>query len=185
MSRVDNEMTRPQGQADSAELFPPRPGETALPFDPALSPGDGHVVFLGRIRSPWKTREDCPKNMAAARQAGGGGLVELDAQYRGGLAGLEHSSHLILLSWLHHSPRNLILQKPRHTLEAKGVFALRSPARPNPIGVHVVRLVEIDAAAGVLRLDAVDVLDGTPLIDVKPYFASTDTIPDAVRGGGG
>jgi tRNA-Thr(GGU) m(6)t(6)A37 methyltransferase TsaA len=181
MSRADKKMTLPQ--EPSAELFPPREGETALAFDPANAEGDASVVFIGRVRSPWTTREDCPKNMAAAREAGGGGLVEIDAAYRPGLAGLAGISHVILLTWLHHSPRNLILQKPRHAAEAKGVFALRSPARPNPVGVHVVRLTGLDVAAGMLRLEAVDVLDGTPLIDVKPYFASTDSVPEAVRPG--
>ena len=58
---------------------------------------------------------------------------------------------------------------------------MRSPARPNPIGLHVVRLLAVDAARGLLRLEAIDVLDGTPVVDVKPYYASTDAIPDATR----
>ena len=57
-----------------------------------------------------------------------------------------------------------------------GVFALRSPARPNPIGLHVARLVSIDVEAGLLALDAIDALDGTPVIDLKPYFASIDSV---------
>ncbi|RVA76276.1 tRNA (N6-threonylcarbamoyladenosine(37)-N6)-methyltransferase TrmO, partial [Mesorhizobium sp. M7A.F.Ca.CA.001.08.2.1] len=85
----------------------------------------------------------------------------------------------IILSWLHHAPRDLIVQKPRHAAEAKGVFSLRSPARPNPIGLHVARLVGLDQNTGRIDLDAIDVLDGTPVIDIKPYFASTDAIPEA------
>ncbi|MBL8581370.1 MAG: tRNA (N6-threonylcarbamoyladenosine(37)-N6)-methyltransferase TrmO [Rhizobiaceae bacterium] len=178
MSLVGQKMTR---QASSHPLFPPREGEVALPFDPASADGDARIVFIGRIRSPWKSRDDCPKNMAAAHDAGGGGTVEINTPYRAGLIGLVGTSHLILLSWLQHSPRNLILQKPRHATEPKGVFALRSPARPNPVGVHVVRLTRLDAEAGRLGLEAIDVLDGTPLIDVKPYFASTDAVPEATR----
>lgn len=159
----------------------PREGEIALDFDPAALPPDGHVVFIGRILSPWKTREECPKNMRAAREIGKVAHLELDPAYRGGLAGLQEFSHIVILTWLHRSQRNLIVQKPRHATESKGVFALRSPARPNPIGLHIVRLVELDKVAGRLTLEAIDVLDGTPVIDIKPYFTSVDAIPNATR----
>ena len=91
-------------------------------------------------------------------------------------------SHIAILTWLNRAPRNLIVQKPRHASAAKGVFALRSPARPNPIGLHVARIVSIDATAGRITLEAIDVIDGTPVIDIKPYFASTDSIPGATGG---
>lgn len=159
----------------------PREGEIALDFDPAKLPPDGYVVFIGRILSPWKTREECPKNMGAAREIGQAAHLELDPAYRGGLAGLQEFSHIVILTWLDRSQRNLIVQKPRHATESKGVFALRSPARPNPIGLHIVRLVELDKVAGRLTLEAIDVLDGTPVIDIKPYFTSVDAIPNATR----
>ena len=161
-------------------MFEQREGEQALPEDPAGMPGDGHIVFIGRIRSPWTRREDCPKNMGAAREKGGGATVEIDAPYRPGLEGLGRASHVVVLTWLQHAPRNLIIQKPRHAAEAKGVFALRSPARPNPVGLHVVRMVGLDIEAGVLTLEAIDVLDGTPVIDLKPYIPSVDAYPHAV-----
>ena len=160
-------------------MFEPREGEIALAEDPAAMVGDAQLVFIGRIRSPWTTREDCPKNMAAARASGQQASIEIDQQYRPGLEGLAGSSHVVVLSWLGFAPRNLIIQKPRHADRAKGVFALRSPARPNPVGLHVARLVALDAAAGLLTLDAIDALDGTPVIDLKPYFASIDSFPDA------
>jgi tRNA-Thr(GGU) m(6)t(6)A37 methyltransferase TsaA len=164
--------------------FGKRDGEQALPFDPATVRGNDHVVFIGRIRSPWKGRQDCPKNMDAARERGGGATLEIDLPFRPGLEGLQGFSHIAVLTWLDRSPRNLLLQKPRHAAVAKGVFALRSPARPNPVGLHIARLAALDIPAGRITLDAIDVLDGTPIIDLKPYFASTDSIPDAtpVRG---
>ncbi|MEP9396290.1 tRNA (N6-threonylcarbamoyladenosine(37)-N6)-methyltransferase TrmO [Mesorhizobium sp. KR2-14] len=161
-------------------MFETREGEQALPEDPAAMSGDDHIVFIGRIRSPWTTREDCPKNMGAAREKGGGATIEIDAPYRPGLAGLDRASHVVILTWLQHAPRNLIIQKPRHASEARGVFALRSPARPNPVGLHVVRMVGLDIEAGVLTLEAIDVLDGTPVIDLKPYIPNVDAYPDAV-----
>ena len=118
--------------------------------------------------------------MRAARKSGRPATLIVDAPYREGLAGLEGISHVAILTWLHHAPRNLIVQKPRHATAPKGVFALRSPVRPNPIGLHVVRLIGIDAEAGQLDLEAIDVLDGTPVVDIKPYFASVDSVPEAV-----
>ncbi|MEW9804885.1 tRNA (N6-threonylcarbamoyladenosine(37)-N6)-methyltransferase TrmO [Mesorhizobium sp. ZMM04-5] len=160
-------------------MFEAREGEIALDKDPAAMAPDAGVVFIGRIRSPWTTRADCPRNMAAARAAGRQATIEIAPPYRAGLGGLGGTSHVVVLSWLGRAARNLIIQKPRHAAEPKGVFALRSPARPNPVGLHVAGLVALDAAAGLLTLDAIDVLDGTPVIDLKPYFASIDSFPDA------
>jgi len=162
-----------------------REGEIALAFDPADLPADGHVVFIGRIRSPWTGRDECPKNMGAARDAGKHATIEVDAPYRPGLDGLKGTTHLALLTWLDRAPRNIIVQNPRHAGTSKGTFALRSPARPNPIGLHIVTVVSLDREAGLIGIDGVDVLDGTPLLDIKPYFASVDSVPDAAVGRSG
>jgi tRNA-Thr(GGU) m(6)t(6)A37 methyltransferase TsaA len=158
-----------------------REGERELPFDPAERAADAGVVFVGTVRSPWIERLDCPKNMAAARERGLPARVEIAEAYREGLTGLDRFSHLVLLTWLDRSDRNLIVQMPRHATEPRGTFSLRSPARPNPIGLHVARIVSVDIGSGIVGIDAIDVLDGTPVIDVKPYFASIDAFPDATR----
>ncbi len=166
----------PNGAAPTAA----REGEVPLAFDPASLAADAGLVFIGRINSPWKTRADCPRNTREARERGAQpATVAIDAPYRAGLSGLAGGSHVFLLTWLHGAQRNLIIQKPRHASVAKGVFALRSPVRPNPIGLHAVRLLALDAEAGFLTVDAIDVLDGTPVIDVKPYFPSVDAFPEA------
>jgi tRNA-Thr(GGU) m(6)t(6)A37 methyltransferase TsaA len=157
-----------------------RDGELALSFDPGELEGDGRIVFIGRIRSPWMNREDCPKNMRDARERGRPASVEIAESYRAGLDGLERASHVVILSWFDRAARNLIVQKPRQASRATGTFALRSPVRPNPIGLHVAKLVSLDRQAGLLAIDAIDVLDGTPVLDLKPYFASIDAFPDAV-----
>lgn len=162
-------------------MFEQREGEVSLSGDPAAGADDARLAYIGRIASPWKRREDCPKNMNAARERGGTATVTLDPAYRAGLAGLGGFSHVVVLSWFEQAPRNLIVQKPRHASDAKGVFALRSPARPNPIGLHVAAIVSLDIDAGTIELDAIDALDGTPVIDLKPYFASVDAIADATR----
>lgn len=158
-----------------------RPSEVALDFDSAAMEADAHLIFLGRIHSPWKNREDCPKNMAAARERGLGAQIELLPDYRPGLRGLSGYSHIVVLSWFARSARDLILQAPRHAPEPRGTFALRSPVRPNPVGMHITRLIAVNEADGLLSLDAIDALDGTPVIDIKPYFASIDAFPDAER----
>lgn len=177
MSLTDKKMARPYQE----QIFGPREGEVPLAEDPAAMAGDGHVVFIGKIRSPWQAREECPKNMAAARSTGQTARIEIDGPFRPGLEGLDRASHVVIMSWLHHSPRNLIIQKPRHAAAATGVFALRSPARPNPVGLHIARLMSMDAASGLIEIDAIDVLDGTPVIDLKPYMSSTDAFPEATR----
>jgi tRNA (Thr-GGU) A37 N-methylase len=78
------------------------------------------------------------------------------------------------------APRNLLLQTPRHYDETRGVFALRSPARPNPIALSVAELIRIDGRT--LEVRGLDCLDGTPLLDLKPYFALTDAKPLAEVG---
>jgi len=151
-----------------------REGEKAidLPEKP-----DAGVYFLGRIRTPWKERKDCPKN---ARGSDAVCTVELDPRFADGLKDVETCSHLVLLYWMDRSPRNLVLQVPGHYGAQHGTFALRSPARPNPIAMSVVKLMGV--REGNLSVVGLDCLDGTPLLDIKPYFSSTDAVPEAVVG---
>jgi tRNA-Thr(GGU) m(6)t(6)A37 methyltransferase TsaA len=138
---------------------------------------DASLYFIGRIRTPWKTRQDCPKN---ARESNALCTVELDSRWADGLKGVETCSHIILLYWMDKSPRNLVRQVPGHYGEQHGTFALRSPARPNPVALSVVKLERIEGHR--LSVIGLDCLDGTPLLDIKPYFASTDSVPEAVVG---
>ncbi|MHA1538527.1 MAG: tRNA (N6-threonylcarbamoyladenosine(37)-N6)-methyltransferase TrmO [Alphaproteobacteria bacterium] len=154
----------------------PRPGEIVLPFDPAKTASDGSVVFIGRIRSPWKTRADCPQNMEKAREREQTATIEIDEVWRPGLDGLERSSHAVVLYWMQQARRDLIVQCPRRRIDPAGVFALRSPARPNPIALATVRILSIDHAAGRIAIDAIDCLDGTPLLDIKPWSQTIEGI---------
>ena len=151
-----------------------RDGEKAvdLPAKP-----DAGLYFIGRIRTPWKDRKDCPKN---ARESDAVCIVELDRRWAEGLKEVETCSHLVLLYWMDKSPRDLVLQVPGDYGVSRGTFALRSPARPNPVAMSVVRLLRVEGNR--LSVAGLDCLDGTPLLDIKPYFASTDSVPDAVVG---
>ena len=156
------------------DMRPPRPGEVPIQLPDAY---DAQLHFIGRVRTPWKTPGECPKNSHVRRDAVA--TVELDPRYAQGLKDISLLSHLILLYWLHHSRRDLIIQAPSHAPEPRGVFALRSPVRPNPIGLAVVELISVEGPR--LTIRNIDCADGTPLIDIKPYFTSTDSVPEARR----
>ena len=138
---------------------------------------DVGLYYIGRIRTPWKHRKDCPKN---ARESDAVCTIEVDPRWREGLKDTETCSHLVLLYWMDKAPRNLVLQVPGPYGAQHGTFALRSPARPNPIAMSVVRLLRVEGST--LSVVGLDCLDGTPLLDIKPYFASTDSVPEAVVG---
>ncbi len=154
--------------------FGVREGEVTVDLPASFDAG---VYFIGRIRTPWKERKDCPKN---ARQSDEVCTIELDDKWVPGLKEVETCTHLVLLYWMDQAPRNLVRQVPGHYGVQRGTFALRSPARPNPIAMSVVRLNDVDGNK--LQVVGLDCLDGTPLLDIKPYFASTDCAPDAVVG---
>lgn len=97
--------------------------------------------------------------------------------FRAGLGDLEAGQYVHLLTWLGRARRDLAVQSPRHAERPRSTFSLRSPLRPNPIGLHLVRIDAIDASTGRIAIDAIDVLDGTALLDIKPFFATVDVPP--------
>ena len=151
-----------------------RDGEVAVTLPDQTDAG---VYFIGRIRTPWTRREECPKN---ARESDAVCTIEVDERWVPALRDIESCSHLLVLYWMHEARRDLVLQVPRHYGKQRGTFALRSPVRPNPIAASVVKFVGVEGPA--LSVIGLDCLDGTPLIDLKPYFASTDAVVEAVVG---
>jgi tRNA-Thr(GGU) m(6)t(6)A37 methyltransferase TsaA len=162
---------KPSSDADPYAL---REGEVAAKLPERF---DASLYFIGRIYTPWQRREDCPKN---ARESDAICQIAVDPRWADGLTGLETASHVIVLYWMDQARRDLVLQAPRHYQEQRGTFALRSPVRPNPIAMSVARLLSIEDAT--LTVIGLDCLNGTPLLDLKPYFASTDSVPDATVG---
>ncbi len=156
------------------EFKPPRPGEVQIDLPQSHDAG---LYFVGRIRTPWATTRDCPKNSRGRTDTIAS--IELDPRFAAGLKDIGLFSHAIALYWLHQARRDLILQLPSHLTAPRGVFALRSPVRPNPIGLAAVEIVAVEN--NILRVKNIDCVDGTPLIDLKPYFASIDAVPDATR----
>ncbi len=151
-----------------------RPGEVAVALPERFDAG---LYFIGRIRTPWASRADCPKNV---RERDVRCAIEIDPHWSAGLKDVETCSHLLVLYWMHLARRDLILQAPRHYGTQRGVFALRSPVRPNPIAASVVRLFGITGNR--LEVGTLDCVDGTPLLDLKPSFPTTDPVPEAVVG---
>ena len=164
-------MSKTQTDGDSGSL---REGEVAVALPPRF---DASLYYIGRIRTPWKHREDCPKN---PRESDAVCTIELDPRWATALQGLDTVSHVVVLYWMDRARRDLVLQAPHHYPERRGTFALRSPVRPNPIAVSVARLLRIDGNK--LTVVGLDCVDGTPLLDIKPYFSTTDSVPGAQVG---
>ncbi len=129
---------------------------------------------IGIIHTPFKELENMPIQPAGAK--GIKGTIEIFKDYRVGLKDLEGFSHIILLYHFHHSTGFKLQVVPFMDTELRGVFATRAPRRPNPIGLSVVELDKIEN--GVLYIRNVDILDGTPLLDVKPYVPEFDAPTD-------
>ena len=128
---------------------------------------------IGVVRSPFRTLDGMPLQSVAAQ--GIAGAVELEPEFQAGLKDLEGFSHLILLTHLHHMTGYSLEVTPYLDDKPHGVFATRSPRRPNPIGFSIVRLVAIETnGQGRVLIEDVDVLDGTPLLDLKPYVPTFD-----------
>jgi tRNA-Thr(GGU) m(6)t(6)A37 methyltransferase TsaA len=158
----------------AADPFAIRPGEIAVELPAAYDAG---LYFIGRIRTPWTRREDCPKNPGESDALC---TIEIDPRYAAALDKVETCTHLIVLYWMDRARRDLVVQVPRHYGEGRGTFALRSPVRPNPIALSVVQLVKVEGTT--LSVRNIDCLDNTPLLDIKPYFASVDAKADATVG---
>jgi len=133
---------------------------------------------VGVIRTPWTEVREVPVQGAMAPDAEG--VVEVARQYAPGLKDIEGFSHLILLYRFHRAGRAELVRRPFLDDDEHGLFAMRHPARPGGIGLTVVRLVAREGAR--LRVRGVDMLDGTPLLDIKPYVARWDAFPDARAG---
>jgi len=125
---------------------------------------------IGVIHSPFKSVRGVPIQPRAAENIEG--AVEVFPEYVDGLRSLEGFSHIILIYHFHLVGGFKLLVKPYMDNSVRGVFATRAPARPNPIGISVVRLLKIDE--NVLYVKGLDVVDGTPLLDIKPYVPDFD-----------
>ena len=133
---------------------------------------------IGVVRSPHRVASGMP--IQPSRAKGVLGTVEIDPEYEEGLADLDGFSHIILLCHLHLVTGYRLKVVPFLDTEPRGLFATRAPSRPNPIGLSVVRLIAIDGPR--LQIEGVDLVDGTPVLDIKPYVDEFDSVTEIRRG---
>jgi tRNA-Thr(GGU) m(6)t(6)A37 methyltransferase TsaA len=126
---------------------------------------------IGIIHTPFEEPKGTPIQPTGAK--GTGGVVEILPEYAEGLKDLDGFSHIILLYHFHLSKGAKWIVEPFMDRVAHGVFAMRGPSRPNPIGISVVRLIQVEG--NTLHVEDVDIIDGTPLLDIKPYVPAFDT----------
>jgi tRNA-Thr(GGU) m(6)t(6)A37 methyltransferase TsaA len=124
---------------------------------------------IGLIHSPFHAKGETPIQAAFSQAEG---TVEVYPEYVAGLQDIEGFSHIILLYWFHRSDGYRLVVKPFMDQVERGLFAIRYPARPNPIGISVVELVRREGDR--LHVQGLDVLDGTPLLDIKPFVPRFD-----------
>jgi len=125
---------------------------------------------IGMIHSPFKSPKNTPIQPKAAK--GTKGKIILNEKYNEGLKDIKRFSHIILIYHFHLSKGYSLTVKPYMDNKFHGVFATRAPKRPNPIGISVVRLLKIEG--NILEIEDVDIVDGTPLLDIKPYVPDFD-----------
>jgi tRNA (adenine37-N6)-methyltransferase len=137
--------------------------------------GDGATMFsmqpIGYVRSPYKDTAEIPKGLGAKHETEG--VLEIRAEFEPGLTDIEGFSHLFVIWAFDRSEGFSLVGKPPSDDRPHGVFATRSPRRPNPIGLTVVELLGREGSA--LRVRGIDMLDGTPILDIKPYLSSVPT----------
>jgi tRNA-Thr(GGU) m(6)t(6)A37 methyltransferase TsaA len=125
------------------------------------------IKFIGKVHSPLKEIGDCP---LLENEGAPAALVSIYQKYQQAILGLKVGSKVLLFTWLHLANRTALTTKPRNNPNANttGVFATRSPDRPNPIGIHVAEVLEI--TNGEIKISNLEVIDGTPVIDIKPVL---------------
>jgi tRNA-Thr(GGU) m(6)t(6)A37 methyltransferase TsaA len=138
------------------------------------------IIFhpIGTIHTPFKTLENMPIQPVGAK--GVKATIELKNEFIDGLKDLEQFSHIILLYHFHQSEGYKLKVTPFMDTEERGLFSTRAPRRPNGIGMSIVRLIEIEN--NILHIEDVDILDGTPLVDIKPVFRQFDNRVEAKSG---
>lgn len=141
---------------------------------------DATIRVIGRARTPWKRREDAPHQPNAAPDSEG--ILEIAPEYRAALADLETFTRIWVIFLFDRSRGWAAKVKPPRGGPKRGVLATRAPNRPSQIGLTCAALDGVDVAAGLVRVHDIDLLDGTPIIDIKPYLPLVDAWPDAGHG---
>lgn len=138
------------------------------------------IEIIGHARTPWQRREDAPHQPSAAR--GSEGVLEIAPDYRVALSDLDSFERIWVIFLFDRSRGWAPRVKPPRGGPKRGVFATRAPNRPSQIGMTCLRLQSVDVAGGLVRVLDIDLLDGTPIVDIKPYLPMVDAWPAAGHG---
>jgi tRNA-Thr(GGU) m(6)t(6)A37 methyltransferase TsaA len=138
------------------------------------------IRVIGVAHTPWRRREDAPHQPTASPDVEG--TIEVAPEYRQGLVDLGTCSRIWLIYSFHRSRGWAARVKPPRGGPKRGVFATRAPNRPSQIGLTSVAVISVDAGAGLVRVRGIDLLDETPILDIKPYMPTIDAWPDAGHG---
>ncbi len=133
---------------------------------------------IGVIHSPHQSIQDMPIQPKGAQAVAG--YLELNEELTGGLKDLQGFSHIYLLYSFHQATRTELEVIPFMDTQSRGVFSTRSPLRPNHIGLSIVQLIKVEGNR--VYVNGIDVLDGTPLLDIKPYIAGFDRVEESTSG---
>jgi len=133
---------------------------------------------IGKIHTPFDALEDMPIQPKGASEVVG--TIELEEQYAEGLSDLDGFSHIYLLYEFHMAQRTALTVTPFMDTTPRGVFATRSPLRPNHIGISIVKLIGVEK--NILTVQGIDILNGSPLLDIKPYIAAFDAVEQSRSG---
>jgi tRNA-Thr(GGU) m(6)t(6)A37 methyltransferase TsaA len=136
------------------------------------------IKTIGTIHTPFDTLEDMPIQPKGAEEVIG--TVKLEEQYSAGLVDLNGFSHIYLLYRFHMAKRTALTVTPFMDTSPRGVFSTRSPLRPNHIGISIVRLIGVEK--NIITVQGIDVLNGSPLLDIKPYIAAFDSVQQSRSG---
>jgi tRNA (adenine37-N6)-methyltransferase len=131
------------------------------------------LVPIGVIHSPYRVKGDAPHQGRLSPTAS---EIEIFPEYVEGLKDITERQHLIILYWFDRAERDTLTAIPPHSKKGHGVFATRSPDRPNPIGFAVINLLAIDGTR--LTVRGLDAFDGTPVLDIKPYSQEIDCVKE-------
>jgi tRNA (adenine37-N6)-methyltransferase len=143
------------------DVFEVRRGEATVALPERA---DAEVYFIGRAKTPWRTRSECPRH----GNPGEGPVcrIEIDPRWQEALAEVKPDGRLQVLYWMHQARRDLVLQSPPNNGQTKGTFSLRSPNRPNPIASSIVTVTGREGTS--ILVQGLDCIDGTPVLDIKP-----------------
>jgi tRNA-Thr(GGU) m(6)t(6)A37 methyltransferase TsaA len=143
---------------------------------------------IGFVKSPFKEKAEAPRQAVLARarthenESDGSATIHLNVAYRDALDDLAGFDRIWVIFWFDQAEGWRPKVLPPRSEEKRGVFATRSPHRPNPIGMSAVRLNRVDTDACILHVSEIDLIDGTPVLDIKPYIPYADAFPDAAQG---